>query len=118
MAARLHADEIQPSGGAELAAEIGALSADHLGAISDAGIEALGRAADDGQPVVATLLPLTSFYLDEPAYAPARRLIERGVPVAWAPTSTRARHRRPTRSWRWRSRSIGWACRRPRPWRR
>lgn len=82
MAARLHADEIQPSGGAELAAEIGALSADHLGAISEAGIEALGRAADEGRPVVATLLPLTSFYLNEPAYAPARRLIERGVPVA------------------------------------
>ncbi len=82
LAARLHADEIQPSGGAELAADIGALSADHLGAISDDGIEALGRAAEMDRPVVATLLPLTSFYLNEPGYAPARRLIDRGVPVA------------------------------------
>jgi imidazolonepropionase len=82
LASRLHADELQDSGGAVLAAELGARSADHLGAISDAGIEALGRAADDGRPVVATLLPLTSFYLGEPHYAPARRLIERGVPVA------------------------------------
>ena len=80
--ARLHADEINPSGGAELAAEIGALSADHLGAISDAGIDALAQAAVSDHPVVATLLPLTSFYLNEPAYAPARRLIDRGVPVA------------------------------------
>jgi imidazolonepropionase len=82
LGARLHADEIQPSGGAELAAEIGALSADHLGAVSDAGIDALARAADGERPVVATLLPLTSFYLKEPGYAPARRLIDRGVPVA------------------------------------
>ena len=82
LAARLHADELQPSGGAELAAEIGALSADHLGAISDAGVDALAAAAERGRPVVATLLPLTSFYLDEPQFAPARRLIERGVPVA------------------------------------
>jgi len=82
LATRLHADEINDSGGAELAAEIGALSADHLGAISDAGIDALAVAAETGRPVVATLLPLTSFYLNEPAFAPARRLIERGVPVA------------------------------------
>jgi len=80
--ARLHADELRPSGGAELAAEIGAQSADHLGAISDAGIDALAAAAARGTPVVATLLPITSFYLDEPHYAPARRLVERGVPVA------------------------------------
>lgn len=82
LATRLHADEIQPSGGAELAAQIGALSADHLGAISDAGVDALAAVADRERPVVATLLPLTSFYLDEPAFAPARRLIERGIPVA------------------------------------
>ncbi len=82
LAARLHADELAPSGGAELAAEIGALSADHLGAISDAGVDALAEAAEAGRPVVATLLPITSFYLDEPHFAPARRLIERGVPVA------------------------------------
>lgn len=82
LAARLHADELRPSGGAELAAQVGALSADHLGAISDSGVEALAQAADSGRPVVATLLPITSFYLDEPHFAPARRLIERGVPVA------------------------------------
>ena len=82
LATRLHADEIAPSGGAELAAEVGALSADHLGAISDQGIAALAAAAERGQPVVATLLPMTSFYLEEPGYAPARRMIEAGIPVA------------------------------------
>jgi imidazolonepropionase len=82
MAARLHADQIATGGGAELAAEVGALSADHLGAIDAAGIAAMAAAADAGHPVVATLLPLPSFYLDEPHYAPARRLIEAGVPVA------------------------------------
>lgn len=79
---RLHADEIHPAGGAELAADLGALSADHLGAITSEGIEALGRSADGGRPVVATLLPATSFFLMSPRYAPARALIERGVPVA------------------------------------
>ena len=82
LGARLHADQIATSGGAELAAEVGALSADHLGAISEAGIGALAGAAESGRPVVATLLPVTSFYLDEPHYAPARQLIERGIPVA------------------------------------
>jgi len=82
LATRLHADEIAPSGGAELAAEVGALSADHLGAISDQGIAALAAAAERGRPVVATLLPMTSFYLEEPGYAPARRMIEAGIPVA------------------------------------
>ena len=84
LAARLHADELEPSGGAELAAEIGALSADHLGAISAAGIDALAAssAADGGRPVIATLLPATSFFMLKDRYAPARTLIERGVPVA------------------------------------
>ena len=82
LAARLHADQIQPSGGAELAAEVGALSADHLGAISDDGINSLATAADTGQPVVATLLPISTFYLGEEHYAPARALIDAGVPVA------------------------------------
>jgi imidazolonepropionase len=82
MAARLHADQIHESGGAALAAEIGAVSADHLGAVSDAGIAALAAAADGGAPVVATLLPIASFYLAEKEDAPARRLIEAGVPVA------------------------------------
>ncbi len=79
LAPRLHADEFADSGGAELAAEVGALSADHLVAVSQAGIEALARAG-----VVAVILPGTSFFLMKRAYAPARRLIEAGVPVALA----------------------------------
>jgi imidazolonepropionase len=74
---RLHADEFADSGGAELAAELQALSADHLMAVSPAGIEALALAR-----VVAVLLPGTSFFLMKRSYAPARRLIEAGVPVA------------------------------------
>ena len=81
---RLHADELGPSGGAELAAEIGALSADHLAAPSRAGIDALARAAAGHRPVVATLLPATTWYLMSNHYAPARELIGRGVPVALA----------------------------------
>ncbi|MDH3743865.1 MAG: imidazolonepropionase [Acidobacteriota bacterium] len=79
LAPRLHADEFADSGGAELAAELGALSADHLMAVSDAGIEAM---ADTG--VTAVLLPGTSFFLMKHTYAPARRLIDAGVPVALA----------------------------------
>ena len=81
---RLHADEIVPSGGAELAAEIGALSADHLAAPSEAGIDALAQAAEGERPVVATLLPATTWFLMHDTYAPARELISRGVPVALA----------------------------------
>ena len=81
---RLHADEIVPSGGAELAAEIGALSADHLAAPSPAGIAALARAAGGEHPVVATLLPATTWFLMHDDFAPARTLIERDVPVALA----------------------------------
>ena len=81
---RLHADELRPSGGAELAAELGAASADHLGAPSAAGIDALARAAESGVPVVATLLPGTSFYLKGEEYGPARALIDRGVPLTLA----------------------------------
>ena len=79
---RLHADELHASGGAELAAELGAVSADHLAAVSEAGIEALARAADRGRAVVATLLPATTLFLLSERFAPARTLIERGVPVA------------------------------------
>jgi imidazolonepropionase len=75
---KLHADELTPLGGAELAARLGAVSADHLLCVTDAGIDAL---AESG--TVATLLPGTAFFLGVP-YAPARRLIERGVPVALA----------------------------------
>ena len=76
---KLHADELTSCGGAELAAEIGATSADHLGAISDAGIAALA-----GSKTVATLLPGTMLFLGKPKQAPARRLIEAGIPVALA----------------------------------
>lgn len=79
LAPRLHADEFADSGGAELAAELGALSADHLIAVSPAGIEALARSG-----VTAVLLPGTSFFLMKHKYAPARRMIEAGVPVALA----------------------------------
>ena len=79
---RLHADELVPSGGAELAAEIGATSADHLAAPSDRGITAMAEAAADGRPVVATLLPATTWFLMKDHHAPARRFIERGIPVA------------------------------------
>jgi len=82
MRSRLHADELAPSGGAELAAEIGALSADHLAAPSEAGIDALAAAAQSERPVVATLLPATTWFLMADHYGPARTLIERGVPLA------------------------------------
>lgn len=75
---KLHADEIVPLGGAELAAELGATSADHLLHASDAGIRAM---ADAG--VVATLLPLTAFALKEP-YARGREMIDAGCAVALA----------------------------------
>jgi len=78
---RLHADEFADSGGARLAAELGAFSADHLMAISPGGIDAL--AATEGK-VTALLLPGTSFFLAKRVYAPARRLISAGVPVALA----------------------------------
>jgi imidazolonepropionase len=75
---KLHADELTPLGGAELAARLGALSADHLLCVTDAGIDALAASE-----TVATLLPGTAFFLGVP-YAPARRLIERGAAVALA----------------------------------
>lgn len=76
---KLHADEFANSGGAELAAEIGAASADHLGAISPAGIRALAASK-----TVATLLPATLFFLGKKTYAPARALIDAGATVALA----------------------------------
>ena len=76
---KLHADELEPSGGAELAAQIGATSADHLAAISDAGVAALAASN-----TVATLLPGTMLFLGRRSQAPARGLIEAGVAVALA----------------------------------
>jgi imidazolonepropionase len=77
--AKLHADELEPAGAAELAAEIGAVSADHLAAISDRGIEALSRSS-----TIATLLPGTMLFLGRQTNAPARRLIDAGGAVALA----------------------------------
>ncbi|HEU5303951.1 MAG TPA: imidazolonepropionase [Gemmatimonadales bacterium] len=78
MAARLHADQLTSGGGAELAAAVGALSADHLEFVSEDGISALATAG-----VVAVSLPLATLYLGQKPM-PARRLIEAGVPVAVA----------------------------------
>ncbi len=75
---KLHADEIVSLGGAELAAELNALSADHLLHASDTGIRAMAEAG-----VVATLLPLTAFALKEP-YARARDMMNAGCAVALA----------------------------------
>ncbi len=75
---KLHADEIVTLGGAELSAEVGAVSADHLLHVSDEGIKRMAEAG-----VVATLLPLTAFSLKE-HFAPARKFIEAGAAVALA----------------------------------
>jgi imidazolonepropionase len=75
---KLHADEIVQLGGAELAAELHATSADHLLHVSDEGIDKMRDAG-----VVATLLPLTAFALKE-SFAPARKIIDRGGAVALA----------------------------------
>ncbi len=78
MRAKLHADQLTSSGGAELAAEVGAVSADHLEHVSDAGIAAMARAG-----VVAVSLPIASLYLRQPPLD-ARKLLDAGVPVAVA----------------------------------
>jgi len=75
---KLHADEVHDLGGAGLAAELKAISADHLLAASDANIARMRQAG-----VVASLLPATAYSLRKP-YAPARRMIQGGVPVALA----------------------------------
>ncbi len=82
LGSRLHADELAPSGGAELAVELGAASADHLATPSAAGIDALSQSAAEGRAVVATVLPATTWFLMKAAGAPARTFIERGIPVA------------------------------------
>ena len=75
---KIHADEIEQLGGAELAAELGAVSADHLLQESDRGIAAIAKAG-----VVATLLPGTAFCLKAP-YARGRYMIDKGCAVALA----------------------------------
>jgi imidazolonepropionase len=77
--ARIHADELGPSGGSQVAAEVGARSADHLIFAPPEGIEAMARAG-----VAATLLPTAAFYLKLGRFAPARGFIEASVPVALA----------------------------------
>lgn len=74
---KLHADEIVPFNGAELAAKMQAVSAEHLMAVSDAGIKAMAQSG-----TVAVLLPATSFFLMSKVYAPAKKMLEEGVRVA------------------------------------
>ena len=76
---KIHADELKPCGGAELAASLNAVSADHLAAISQSGIDALARS-----DTVATLLPGTMLFLGKDKQAPARALIDAGAAVALA----------------------------------
>ena len=79
MMLKIHADELDGSGGAELAVELGAVSADHLAAISPGGIEAISQS-----DTVAVFLPGTMFFLGKSCLAPARQIIEAGGAVALA----------------------------------
>jgi imidazolonepropionase len=76
---KLHADELHPLGGAELAAELKAISADHLLMVTDNGIKAMKDAG-----VIPVLLPGTAFFLGKTNYAPARKMINAGLNVALA----------------------------------
>jgi imidazolonepropionase len=76
---KLHADELESTGGAQLAVELEAISADHLIAVSDAGVKALSASR-----TVAALLPGTSYSLGRETYAPGRKLIDAGAIVALA----------------------------------
>lgn len=78
MGVKLHVDQLADGGGAALAAELGAVSADHLEHVSPDGIDALA-----GAGTVAVTLPLATLYLDQDP-PPARAMIEAGVPVAVA----------------------------------
>jgi len=77
--AKLHADELSNTGGAELAAEFAAASADHLVCVGDEGIHLMQKAG-----VVPVLLPGTTFFLGLDKDAPARKMIDKGLPVALA----------------------------------
>ncbi len=79
LALKLHADELAHAGAAELAAELGATSADHLAAVSDLGIQALAASG-----TVATLLPGTMLFLGRPKQAPARAMLDAGCAIALA----------------------------------
>ena len=76
--ARIHADEIEEIGGAVLSGDLGAISAEHLIATGEKGMASMAKGG-----VIADLLPCTSLYLNK-TFAPARRMIELGIPVAIA----------------------------------
>ncbi len=76
---RIHADEFKPIGGVQLAAKLGALSVDHLIASKDESIDAM--IAGNVTPIV---LPATTFFLGKDKYAPARKMWDKGLPVALA----------------------------------
>lgn len=76
---KIHADELEGSGGAELAVDVGAVSADHLAAVSETGIAALAQSE-----TVAVLLPGTMLFLGRRQQAPARRLVDAGAAVGLA----------------------------------
>ncbi len=76
---KIHADEIEPMGGAGLAADLGAVSSEHLMAIAESDIP---KMAESG--TVAVLLPATSFFLRSDNFAPAKKMWEQGVTVAIA----------------------------------
>lgn len=78
LSVKLHGDEIDPIGGAELAGEIAAISAEHLIESSDEGIRAMAKAG-----TIAVLLPATSFYLNKP-FARAKKMLEQGMAIAVA----------------------------------
>jgi len=76
---KIHADQLSQGGGAELAAEVGAYSADHLEYVSQAGVERMAE-----KRVTAVLLPGASFFLSMKKFPPAREMIEKGVMVSLA----------------------------------
>lgn len=75
---KFHVDQLQDGDGARLAAELGAVSADHLEYVSDEGIQAMKE-----HHVIPVSLPLASIYLNQPAL-PARKILEQGLPLALA----------------------------------
>jgi imidazolonepropionase len=77
--ARMHADELNAFGAAELAAEIGAVTADHLVMVSDRGIKAMAE-----KNVIPVLLPATTFFLGKTTYAPAKKMLANNCQVAIA----------------------------------
>jgi imidazolonepropionase len=79
LAPRLHADQLSPGGGAQLAAELGCAAADHLEHVDDGGVAALARAG-----TVAGMLPASTLWLGLDRWAPARRLLDAGVTLALA----------------------------------